>query len=369
MYRFMYCGVMELSPFPHQGPLSAVQVRGREGLIADLLERATARKVTALLGPRRFGKTSVLRKVAAIMAEAGSSVVWMDLYETSSVADLVVRVDAALAETNGPMRRQLGSLAAAASINLGMFKVELARPAAQRPDPEGSLHLVLDLLIQAAISQPTVIVIDEFSGIAGVKGAAGLLRTKLQHHVQDIGLLFAGSEPSAMAHMFTDRAQPFYAQADIVEIQPFSVADLDLIITEGFESTDRDPAGLAAQVHQFTGGHPYRAMQLADAAWNLTPPDESVSATCFGEALELVESATSSGLETLFSSFASSEQAVLRARSSDRPIFGGSLELFGSSSGAVSAARDRLIADGTLDADSNLVDPLLAHWIRRRFPL
>ena len=56
---------MELSPFPHQGPLEPAQVRGRADLLADLTERLTERRVTALLGPRRFGKTSLLRKVAA----------------------------------------------------------------------------------------------------------------------------------------------------------------------------------------------------------------------------------------------------------------------------------------------------------------
>ncbi len=78
---------------------------------------------------------------------------------------------------------------------------------------------------------------------------------------------------------------------------------------------------------------------------------------------------TGAGLEMLFSSFSSSEQAVLRSLAGNRPLFGGSLELFGSSSGAVAAARDRLVGGGVLTGEPAIVDPLLAHWIRRRFDL
>lgn len=327
------------------------------------------RRVTALLGPRRFGKTSVLRKVESILAEAGTSVIWIDLYETRSTADLVVRVDDALNNTSGSIREKASAIASSMSVNLGMFKLEFARPASQRPNAEASLHLMLDLLVRSATAHPTVIIIDEFTGINGVAGAAALLRTKVQHHVQEVGLLFAGSEPTAMAAMFTDVSQPFYAQADIVEIEGFSPADLNAIIADGFTSTNRVPGELASLVHQFTSGHPYRAMQLADATWRLTEPGEEVTTEIWANALDQIRKSTGPGLETLFSSFTSSTQAVLRAIAGGRNLFGASLELFGTSSGGVSAARDRLIAAGTISQELTVTDPLLADWIKQRFVL
>ncbi len=358
----------EGTPFPHQGPLAPERVGGRDELIADLIERVTARRMTALLGPRRFGKTSVLGAVAARLEDAGTSVVRLDLYETRSSADLVVRLDRALASSRGRVGSRLASLAVGSSINLGVLKVEFARPPAQRPDADASLDLLLDLLVEAATDEPTLLVIDEFTGINGVSGAAGLLRTKLQHHVQDIGVLFAGSEPSAMAAMFTEQSQPFYAQADIIEIQPFTLPELAVIIDDGFTATDRRSGGLAGLVHHATGGHPYRAMQLADAAWLRTEPGESGDAA-WPEARAAVQRSIAPGLEMLFSTFSHAEQVVLRALATGRPLFGGTLELFGASSGAVQAARDRLIANGTLDRGLTIVDPLLADWIRTTLPL
>ncbi len=360
--------LMESTPFPHQGPLAPDRVGGRDELIAELVERVTARRMTALLGPRRFGKTSVLGAVAAQLEDAGTSVVRLDLYETRSTADLVVRLDRALAASRGRVSSKLASLAVGSSINLGVLKVEFARPPARRPDADASLDLLLDLLVEAAAAEPTLLVIDEFTGINGVAGAAGLLRTKLQHHVQEIGVLFAGSEPSAMAAMFTEQTQPFYAQADLVEITPFTLAQLTEIIDGGFTATARRSGGLAGLVHHVTGGHPYRAMQLADAAWVRTGTGESGDGA-WPEALRSVQRGIAPGIETLFSTFSHAEQVVLRALATGRPLFGGTLELFGASSGAVQAARDRLVGNGTLTRGLAIVDPLLSDWIRATLPL
>ena len=72
-------------------------------------------------------------------------------------------------------------------ILAGLLKVGLARRGS-RPEPEVLLHSRLDLLVDAALEHPTVLFIDEFSDIRRVSGFAGLLRTRLQHHFQDIGL-------------------------------------------------------------------------------------------------------------------------------------------------------------------------------------
>ena len=101
---------IELSPFPYQGPLEPDQVTGREELVRDLSERLMERRVTALLGPRRYGKTSVLRRVCADLAQVGPETVWIDLYELTSVADLAGAIDQGLSRVQGRLRRAIDSL-------------------------------------------------------------------------------------------------------------------------------------------------------------------------------------------------------------------------------------------------------------------
>src|SRR5690606_2607934 len=135
------------------------------------------------------------------------------LFEVTSMVDLAVRLDAALDGGRGGFADTVRRLAASLEVSIGGVKLAFARPS--RPDPVATVHVLLDLLVDAAASTPTVLVLDEFSGIARIEGAAGLFRTKLQHHFDRIGLVFAGSEPSTMRAMFGDREQPFYGQADL----------------------------------------------------------------------------------------------------------------------------------------------------------
>ncbi len=361
---------MEISPFPYQGPLRPDQVHGRDDLVDDLVERATARRVTAVLGPRRYGKTSLLGRVGAELEAGGAAVIWVDLYEVASVVDVAVRLDDALAAVRGPLAATAGRIAAGLEVDLGVLKVSLARR--DRPDPEAVLHARLDVMVRAALSHPTIIVLDEFSSITRVQRFPGLLRTKLQHHYQQIGLLFAGSEPSTMRTLFTSRAEPFYGQADLVAVQPLGAAATHQIVVGGFDATERDAAGLAARIHHVAGGHPQRTMQLADAAWRATPPGAAADADTWARALDDVRGASASGLERIYSGLANREKDVLRILASGGSIFGTAAQLLSLSHGAAQTARASLVASGDLAAGDDgflVVDPLFADWIRRRFPI
>jgi uncharacterized protein len=361
---------VDTSPFPYQGPLEPRQVRGRNELIADLEQRIAARRVSALLGPRRFGKTSVLRRVASDLSEV--STVWVDLYEVSSMADVVVRFDDALAATMGGFAARARSLAASFSLSLGVVKVHLSGPARQRPDPLLTFRNLLNVLVQTAEREATLLVIDEFSSISGVKAAAGMLWTALQHHFQQVGLVFAGSQPSMMRPLFGSRPEPFYAQADLVEIEPLSALAVEQIVTSGFETTRRDAGPLPTLLYAFAKGHPQRTMQLADAAWRRCPPGTAADAGIWAEALDGVLRETGSGMERLYSQFTQGERRVLRSVARSGRVYGAEAELLDLSKGTATHARRSLLDRGDL-ADTKgeliVVDPVFGEWVRQRFPL
>ena len=360
----------EPSPFPYQGPLEPAALRGRDELLADLVGRVTSRRVTALLGPRRYGKTSILRRLAAELPEL--SLVWADLYEVGSTADLALRLDKAIAEAGGPFAREARTIAASLQLSLGVARVEFARPARQQPNPEAKLSGLLDILVQTAQSTPTLLVLDEFSSISAVKGGAGALRTALQHHYTALGIVFAGSKPSMMRQLFNDRVEPFYAQADLVEVPPLDAAAVTSIIGDGFASTGRNAGILPGPLYLFTSGHPQRTMQLADAAWHLTGPNETVDEQRWGQALHSVRSASAEGMERLFSHFDASQRTVLRIVASGGSLFGASANLLELGASSARHAKTRLLADGDLVEGPDgvvVTDPLLADWLRHALPL
>jgi hypothetical protein len=228
-------------------------------------------------------------------------------------------------------------------------------------------------LVQAAATIPTLLVLDEFSSITRVGGAAGAIRTAVQHHVEDVAIVFAGSQPSVMHKLFADRAEPFYAQADIVEIGPLSLtATLD-IVNDGFSHTGRDAGRLAGQIHAFTGGHPHRTMQLADACWEHTAPGTTAEETTFAAGLAVVRGVADTTLPPLFDHLQPSERDVLRVVAVNGALFGREGTTLGLSTGAAQHARDTLLRAGELTTreggDVHITDPLLAGWLRRRLPI
>lgn len=361
---------MDESPFPYQGPLDPEQVRGRGDLGQDLIERLTEHRVTALLGPRRFGKTSLLRKVAADLAEV--TTVWVDLYEVTSIADVAIRFDDALGRATGDFMDEARAIAASFQLSLGLAKAEFTKPPKDRAAPDMLLRSVLDVLVRTAARHPTLLVVDEFSSIAKVEGAAGMLRTALQHHFRELGIVFAGSHVSMMRALFTRRAEPFFAQADLVEIEALSLAAVEEIVSKGFASTGRKAGNVAGLVYQFTAGHPQRTMQLADACWRRTPPGATAGGGEWFEAISDVRRAEAEGMERLYSHFQAGEQAVLRAVAHTGAVYGARAHLLDLSKGTATHARDSLLDSGDLVRSGprlSIVDPLLADWVRNRFPI
>lgn len=360
------------SPFPHQGPLPPEMVSGRDELARDLAERLTERRLTALLGPRRYGKTSVLRRVITDLEAVGPETVWIDLYELSSMADLAGAVDRGLARVRGPAGRLVHDLAGSLSLRLGFLGVELSRGARDRPDPVLALRSLLQVIVRAAQTRPLVLVFDEFSGIAGVEHAAGVLRTELQHHYRDLAIAFAGSQPSTMRALFSDRAQPFFAQADLIEIGPMDDSDLVDIIEAGFERTGRSPGQVTPRVVALADGHPQRSMQLADALWRATEEGGSADDETWSAALADVRASVDSGSERLFAFLSAGRQRVLRVVASGGSVYGTAADVVDLGPGSAQKAVAALIDDGDLVRRGQrltVVDPLFADWLRRRFPV
>lgn len=360
---------MELSPFDYTGPLPAERVTGRDALVDELIERVTARHPTALLGPRRFGKTSVLTKIAADLGEI--TTITIDLMPVQSPHDAVRALMAALLDADAVVAAQAESISATLGFNIAVLRGELrATRRSEQHDPTVAFSNLIDTLVKVALDRPTLIVFDEFQQIAAIDNGTAVLRTALQHHYKDVGLLFAGSQPSAMRDIFANPTQPFLFQADIVEIGPLPLGAVVELIADGFRRTGRRPGAVASLIHDFTGGHPLRTMQAAHAAWQHADDDRADQR--WGEAIASLRTAARPAVSGLYEQLATDRQKVLRLVASARPLFGTEAEQLRLSTGGAQHARDRLLAEAHLtdrNGQLELVDPFLADWLRRERPV
>lgn len=365
---------MDESPFPHLGPLEPERVTGRSDEAAELALHLREHRPVALLGPRRFGKTSLVRHVLWRLDEVEPfAAVWADLYGVTSMADFGVRLDSALTAVRGPVREVLDTVAGGMSVRLGVLGVELRHAGRSGPDPVAAVHSLLEVLVRAAQRHRVVLALDEFADIAAVNGLDALLRTQLQHHYRELGLVFAGSRPSMMRALFGERGRAFFAQADLVELGPLGQDAVTAIIHDGFSRTGRRAGPVALRVVGFAGGHPQRTMLLADEAWRRTPEATEATEDTWAAALAAVRISAGAELSALYEELPGSQGAVLRAVArTGSPFAATEIRFHDLSKSSITAARDALVRDGHLAQDDDgkvsIVDPVLADWLQRTFP-
>lgn len=364
---------MERSPFPHAGPLEADEVTGRDEESAELVRLLGGRQPVALIAPRRYGKTSLLRRGAWLLDQVEpTTTIWLDCYGLSSASDMAVRLGTALQGTTGSFREAVDRIAGSLSLHLGVITAELRRPARDGPDPVATLHALLETLVEAATRQSTVVVIDEVADAVDVDNVLEIARTHLQPVYRDVGLAFAGSKPSMMSRLFGDSDQPFYSQAEPLDLGPLRAATIIDLVHDGFRSTGRTAGPTADGIASFSRGHPQRAMELADAVWWRTDPGAEATQETWERALERVRGRSSTGMREFFSVLGSSQRAVLRAVAHTGAPFAAAEGRFHDlSTSSITAARNALVDAGHLTSDgrtTSIVDPLLADWVLRTLP-
>src|SRR4051812_5793637 len=268
----------DVSPFIFDGPLAADDVVGRQQEADVLRAWARAGRFVSLYAPRRFGKTSLLRKVAKEAAdEDAMPEVLVDLYGALSIADIVIRLERAYRDhATGKFRQLATNVLQGGQLGLSLagagFSVQMARQ--PRTDPLPALHALLELpadIQRRADGMRVLIVFDEFQSVLSVDGAEALLRSHIQHQREFASYIFCGSEPGLLHALFSDKSRPFYSQVEGKRLGRLAAEPLAGAIERGFNVGGRSAGDLLPVLINVAEGHPQRAMLLAHCLWTTTP--------------------------------------------------------------------------------------------------
>src|SRR5207248_7337794 len=137
----------DLNPFRFSGRLAPERMIDRDAEAEDLLALGRGGHSFRLVGPRRYGKTTLLRRVLEAAERDGAATVLVDLQDVLSIAEIVVRIERAYERLKGPVRRTVENMFRAWNIGLslggGGFTATLQRN--PNVDPEAVLLRVLEL--------------------------------------------------------------------------------------------------------------------------------------------------------------------------------------------------------------------------------
>lgn len=377
------------SPFMFDGPVPPAELIGRRREADTLREWADQGRFMALVAPRRFGKTSLIRKVAS-EAERGSrsdrsgnggkgdlTVIVADLFEVASLADLVLRLERAWAQhTPNRLRSAVSKILSGAQVGVSIAGSGFALTLADKPntDPLPALHTLLDLPTQLASRRHggrTLLVLDEFQSVAGVAGAEALIRSHAQHHREVCSYLFAGSEPGMLAAAFHDRARPFYGQVETFRLERLSAAELTEAIDAKFAAGHRDVSAVIGGLVAVSEGHPQRAMLLAHLLWQQVGPGDTASADHLAATVDAALRRIDAEARATMGGLAAGQRKALRAIAEyGTPMAARALRTLALPKATAQRAVPQLVAGGLVEQTSpgwRVVDPLLCRWITANY--
>lgn len=364
-----------LSPFVYEEPVSPANLIDRAGELGTLVERALDARNSRLEGPRRFGKTSLLRAVLAQAEKDGAVTVEVNFLGCVTAADVAARIERAYAnQLDMPLRRWYDGLVRTLHPTVSAAPGGVGVKAEPHTTDRGLLdRLSLPRRVTKRTGKRCVIAFDEFQEVLRIGPALpGLFRAELETHGRAAGYIFSGSHPGLMRVLFSDRRHAFFAQAAPVSLGPLPADELADHIAARFAEVRRDPGEGLGPLLDAAEGHPQRAMLLAHHLYQIAPKGSSGIETWIA-AHEAARREAEGEIEVLWDSCSSLERRVLKAIAHRTVALAGreAAARFGlPKSGSTQVAVERLVAEGHLVADGQtrsgwrIVDPFVAAWLR-----
>src|SRR5436189_612218 len=259
----------DVNPFVYSHPVAPDQIIDRDAETRELLTAAVGGHFVRLYGPRKYGKTGLLRRVLLEgEREEGLIPVLVDLYGVLSVADVAIRFERAYAkQLKGKTRARIEEFlqSTGLGLSLGALGISARLQVDPRTDPLPALHTLLDLPLRLEEHGGfrALIVLDEFQDITKVKDMDALLRSHIQFQGEVASFIFAGSEPGLMRGLFEDKERPLYGQAVPMRLDRLADDDIAAYIAGRFRETERSVGDALNPLVATAHGHPQRAMLLA----------------------------------------------------------------------------------------------------------
>jgi hypothetical protein len=234
-----------------------------------------------VIGPRRYGKTSILHAAVAQLQAEDCKVISLNVEGYTSLELLIRTILSGAAGFAGNLKQATTSLKKFfAQLNPsltfnpleGSFDASLGLKATE-PEQQGPLLIeALNSLEQWATHsrQKIGLVLDEFQHLLtlGGPGIEGQLRAAVQLH-EHVGYVFAGSQMSLLTDMISNPARPFYRLGEPLFIGEVPWPDFRDYLQQGFAQLDCDADEESlSYLFQLAEGVPYHVQLLASNCWD-----------------------------------------------------------------------------------------------------
>jgi hypothetical protein len=222
-----------------------------------------------LISPRRFGKTSLIRKV---VNESGRKTIFLDLQIILSAEDLASQLLKRVYRIYPleKLKNDIKSFRLMPAVNVnpvtGEIEITFNRGSKEFIPLEDVLNLIEKL---GSNKKKIIVVLDEFQEIFRIhKGLDRFLRSVMQNH-RNINYIFMGSSESMIREIFEKKGSPFFRFGSLMTLSKIEHDKFLQFLAERFATITKNSNELSESVLEITGSHPYYTQQLAFTIWDL----------------------------------------------------------------------------------------------------
>jgi len=359
---------MKTNPFKFGTVVDGQFFTDREDEVTKISSFINGENHLILISPRRFGKTSLIRK---IVNESGRHYVFLDMQLVLSPDDFAAQLLKRIYRIYPVQKLKsfIKSFRLIPVVNLnpvtGEAEISFKPGSGEMTPLEDVLNLIEKL---STDKKKIIIVLDEFQEIFRIgTGLDRFLRSVMQNH-RKINYIFMGSSESMIREIFEKKGSPFYRFGSLMTLGKITPEKFTLFLVGKFKGTTGRCKELSEMILGITDSHPYYTQQLAFTVWEQLIRN-GYSAEIVKKAADEIIQSHDNDYERLWNSLNRTDMIVLAgmAASDISPLSDEFSKQFGT--GATStvfstllrlAHKGLLIKEGT---SYKIDDPFLRRWI------
>ena len=313
------------NPFYYGEAVAGEYFANRKQEIKSLCSDLERGQNVIIFSPRRYGKTSLIKRVLSILGERGVLIFYVDLYAVTSKKKFIEIYARSIAQQIEP---DLNKVAILLKNLLPRIIPKLVIKSEGLPQFEfefkGTVKNISEILedIYEAVpnyigkkKKKAVVVFDEFQEILKLEDdeIERTLRSHIQFH-HDVAYVFMGSKKHLIFQLFNDENRPLYKSGRLFPLYKIKPEDFSPFIARKFEENKiHIAASLISEILKITECHPYYAQLFCSVLWDRCIENGKVETGDLGPAISEAISRAAAGYIEIFDSLSNQQKRFLDA--------------------------------------------------------
>jgi len=261
------------NPYHYGSPVTGDQFAGRHAEVHALVDRMRDGINVVVVSPRRYGKTSLLKRAADLAGEAGAAVVSVTAMGVADLRSFAAQLIAGVYAVKGGKwhrARQavpefLKRLRVTPTVTFDGDRPTFGLTAHLSPDDlDWVLADVYALLAELSARTPAVLIVDEFQDVLGIGEHLPALFKSLADQHPNVALVIAGSKRHIMEQLVLDSTAPLYGMTTRIALAPIPGAEMsDFLVRRASAGGKHLPVALADRIVALAGPVPNDIQYLA----------------------------------------------------------------------------------------------------------